>query len=45
MLGLTARIYAIVMNVVRPAVISVFALVLFSLSLKNLFNMRLYFCS
>ena len=35
--GLSAKIYAIVMNVVRPATTSVFTVVLFSLSL-NIFS-------
>ena len=39
MLGLTARIYAMVINVVKPASTSVFTSVLFSLSLKNFSNM------
>ena len=38
MAGLTARMYAMVMNVVRPAVTSVLTLVLFSFSL-NIFSM------
>ena len=45
MLGLTARIYAIVINVVIPASISVFASVLFSLSLNTFSNMMFPFRS
>lgn len=37
-LGFTARIYAIVIKVVIPAVISVFTLVLFSFSLNKRFS-------
>ena len=37
--GFRAIMYAIVMNVVRPAITSVFAVVLFSLSLNNFSNM------
>jgi hypothetical protein len=38
MLGLTARMYAIVMKVVTPAIISVLTLAPFSLSLKSFSN-------
>lgn len=37
--GLTMRIYAIVINVVRPARISVLSVVLFSFSLNNFSSM------
>src|SRR5699024_10916488 len=37
-LGFTANIYAIVINVVIPAIISVFTLVLFSFNLNNFSN-------
>ena len=40
MLGLTARMYAIVIKVVIPAAISVFTVVLFSFNLKNFSNIN-----
>ena len=43
MFGFTARIYAIVINVVRPAITSVLTEVLFCLSL-NIFSNILLFC-
>src|SRR5699024_11540413 len=39
-LGFTANIYAIVINVVIPAIISVFTLVLFSFNLNNFSNIK-----
>ena len=41
MFGFTAKIYAIVINVVTPATTSVFTEVLFSLSLNNFSNIFL----
>ena len=40
--GFSARIYAMVINVVRPAIISVETFVLFSLSLNKRFSMGIY---
>ena len=40
--GFSARIYAMVINVVRPAIISVETFVLFSLSLNKRFSMGMY---